>query len=243
MKSDAPKVLHDLLGRPMLDYIIQAVREGGADRILVVIGFEGHIVADIFKGSGVEFVTQKERLGTAHAVLQTSVHLNGFGGDCLILCGDTPLIRAQTLKMVYERHLDEGAGLTILTAHLNNPTGYGRILRDKRDRVSGIIEEKDATQEQKGIKEINTGVYCFKSAILFDLLSKVGRDNMQGEYYLTDCVSLAKEAGVKISDYVLQDSEEIVGVNTRAELARATDLLRKRSKMQSERNAHSLLWD
>ncbi|MBN2374282.1 NTP transferase domain-containing protein [bacterium] len=227
MKSDKPKVLHTLLGRPMLDYVIQSVRDSGADRILVVIGFEGNRVADTFKDSGVEFVIQKERLGTAHAVIQTSSALSGFDGDCLILCGDTPLIQAQTVKKILTKHFKEGAGLTLLTANLSNPAGYGRILRDNRNRVYGIVEDKDATLEQKGITEINTGVYCFKTGILFDLLSNVGRDNKQGEYYLTDCVGLAKEAGITIADYVVPEPEEIVGVNTMEELAKAEELLKK----------------
>lgn len=228
MKSDTPKVLHTLLERPMLEYVIDALRKSGPERILVVVGFGGEMVINTFNDSQVEFVTQRERLGTAHAVLQTAPYLDGFMGDCIILCGDTPLISASTLRMVRNAHIKEQAQLTILTAHLDDPTGYGRILRDHNKRVVGIVEEKDATEAQRGITEINTGVYCFKCSSLFELLKRVEKNNIQAEYYLTDCVSLAAQANLRIADCVLDDSEQIIGVNSRAELARATDLLRMR---------------
>ena len=169
MKSDIPKVLHPILGHPMLEYIIKSVKGTGIKKLLVVIGFKKERVLNKFRDFEIEFVTQKERLGTAHAVLQTLPFLEGFDGDCIITCGDTPLISEKTLKDIYQKHLDQSADLTLLTAYLDNPTGYGRILRDERGSVVGIIEEKDATKEQKDIKEVNTGIYCFKSGILFNL--------------------------------------------------------------------------
>jgi len=228
MKSDTPKVLHPILGRPMLDYVIKAVRGSGTERLLVVIGFRQEMIMDVFRGFDIEFVIQKERLGTAHAVLQTASCLEGFEGDCLITCGDTPLLSDQTLRNIHEKHVAEDADLTLLTACLEIPTGYGRILRDERKRVMGIVEEKDANEHQKAIQEINTGVYCFRSKILFDLLHKVGNENQQGEYYLTDCIALARNAGLQISNHVLENSTEIFGVNSRVELANATKLIRKK---------------
>jgi bifunctional UDP-N-acetylglucosamine pyrophosphorylase/glucosamine-1-phosphate N-acetyltransferase len=228
MKSETPKVLHPILGRPMLEYIIKSVRGIGIKKLMVVIGFKKEKIVDMFRDFEIEFVTQEERLGTAHAVLQTLPFLEGFDGDCIITCGDTPLISEQTLKDIYEKHMDESADMTLLTAYLDNPTGYGRILRDERGNVVGIIEEKDATQEQRNIKEVNTGIYCFKSGILFNLLDKVGKENQQGEYYLTDCVSLARGEGLNISNHVLKESLEIFGINNRAELALVNGLIRKK---------------
>jgi len=212
----------------MVDYVINAITGSGIKRLLVVIGFKKEMVVDVFSGADVEFVTQKKRLGTAHAVLQTSPYLENFEGDCLITCGDTPLIRGETLQDICRKHADERADLTLLTACLEHPTGYGRILRDKGKRVLGIVEEKDASPEERAIKEINTGIYCFKSRVLFDLISHIGNQNKQGEYYLTDCITLARNAGLRISDHVLKDSTEIYGVNSRAELAQATELIRRR---------------
>jgi bifunctional UDP-N-acetylglucosamine pyrophosphorylase/glucosamine-1-phosphate N-acetyltransferase len=175
MKSEIPKVLHPILGRPMLEYIIKSVRGIGVKKLLVVIGFKKERIVEKFKDFEIEFVIQEERLGTAHAVLQTLPFLEGFDGDCIITCGDTPLISEQTLKDIYQKHLDESADLTLLTAYLDDPTGYGRILRDETRSVVGIIEEKDAAKDQKAIKEVNTGIYCFKCGILFNLLDKVGK--------------------------------------------------------------------
>lgn len=232
MKSEIPKVLHPILGRPMLEYIIKALRGSGVKKLMVVIGFKKEMVKDMFRDFEVEFVTQTERLGTAHAVLQTLPFLENFDGNCIITCGDTPLISEQTLKDIYQKHIDESADLTLLTACLDNPTGYGRILKDEKGSVVGIIEEKDATQDQRNIKEVNTGIYCFKSGILFDLLDKVGKENQQGEYYLTDCVSLARAAGLTISNYVLEESVEIYGVNSRVELTLVDGHIR-RKKLES----------
>ncbi|MGA1842000.1 MAG: bifunctional N-acetylglucosamine-1-phosphate uridyltransferase/glucosamine-1-phosphate acetyltransferase [bacterium] len=228
MKSETPKVLHPILGHPMLEYIIKSLRGTGIKKLLVVIGFKKEKVVNMFRDFDIEFVTQEERLGTAHAVLQTLPFLAGLNGDCIITCGDTPLIRKQTLRDIYQKHIDESADLTILTAHLDNPTGYGRIMRDERGRVAGIVEEKDATKEQRNIKEVNTGIYCFKIEILFNLLDRIGNENKQGEYYLTDCVSLARNEGLNISNHLLEESLEIYGVNNRVELAFVSDLVRKK---------------
>lgn len=228
MKSDIPKVLHPILGRPMVDYVINAITGSGIKRLLVVIGFKKEMVVDVFGDADVDFVIQEKRLGTAHAVLQTSPFLENFDGDCLITCGDTPLIRGETLQDICRKHVDEKADLTLLTACLEHPTGYGRILRDKGKRVLGIVEEKDASPEERTIKEINTGIYCFKSRILFDLLNNIGNENQQGEYYLTDCIALARKAGLRISNHILQDATEIYGVNSRIELAQTTELIRRR---------------
>ena len=167
MKSDSPKVLHPILGRPMLDYVIKAITGSGIERLLVVIGFKKEMVMEMFRGNEIEFVTQTERLGTAHAVLQAFSYLEDFDGNCLITCGDTPLVSEETLNEICREHEEERADLTLLTACLDDPTGYGRILRDHGKRVVGIVEERDATPDQKAIKEINTGIYCFKCILVF----------------------------------------------------------------------------
>ena len=227
MKSSLPKVLHGVGGKPMLRHVMDAAQAAGATRSIVVVGFGGEQVAAAM-GAGAEYVTQAEQLGTGHAVMQTKEILRGFEGTVLLLCGDTPLLTAVTLQSLCEAHRGSGAAATVLTAILANPSGYGRILRDADGGVTGIVEQKDATPEQLSIGEINTGNYCFEATALFGALDGLTCDNAQKEYYLTDVLSILAQAGQKVGAVQVADFEETLGINSRAQLAEAEAVLRRR---------------
>ncbi len=230
MKSRLPKVLHPLLGKPLVGHVLSLLPPIGIGRTIVVIGHGSEMVEDYLSGKGVEWVIQEEQLGTGHAVLVTQSVMKDFEGTVLILCGDTPLLKAQTLKHFMAEHEKGGAALSILSSRLTDPTGYGRIVRDpeNRERLIGIVEEKDSTPEQRSINEINTGIYAVDSRMLFQWLNEVGCENAQGEYYLTDIVGLAVKDGAKVMAMPLAGEEEALGVNSRAELSRAESILLQR---------------
>ncbi|MCL6610438.1 MAG: bifunctional UDP-N-acetylglucosamine diphosphorylase/glucosamine-1-phosphate N-acetyltransferase GlmU [Peptococcaceae bacterium] len=227
MKSDLPKVLHKVCGVPMVCHVLKAARESGADRIVLVAGFGGELVEREVKGMA-EVVFQHEQLGTAHALLQAARPLRDFNGDILVLCGDTPLVSADTLKRLVSAHRAGGASATVLTAVLENPAGYGRVIRDGRGKVTGIVEQKDAAPEELSIREINTGIYCFKSEGLFDALAVLKPDNVQGEYYLPDIIGLYAGEGRTVAAVSGADPGEIMGVNDRCQLAIARETLGRR---------------
>ncbi|HCB93369.1 MAG TPA: bifunctional UDP-N-acetylglucosamine diphosphorylase/glucosamine-1-phosphate N-acetyltransferase GlmU, partial [Selenomonas sp.] len=181
MKSKLPKVLHRVGGKAMLQHVLDAAKQAGAVRNIVVVGFGGDVVEKTI-GSQAEFVTQSEQLGTGHAVLQAKELLSGEDGTVMVLCGDTPLLTGELLKKLYDSHKEAGAKATVLTAILPDATGYGRVIRMKDGSVEKIVEHKDATEEERKVREINSGIYCFEIKALFDALSKVNNDNAQGEY-------------------------------------------------------------
>ncbi|MCC5951914.1 MAG: NTP transferase domain-containing protein [Acidimicrobiia bacterium] len=237
MRSTRPKPLHLLCGRAMLLYVLDSLRETEARKAVVVVG---HGADRVTKKLGeqdtpvpLEFVEQAQQRGTGDAV---SVALTGFEeselddeGDVLVLPGDHPLLRPATISALVEQHRATDAACTILTARLDDPTGYGRVLRDANDRVVGIVEQADATPEQLAITEINTSIYCFRSAVLAPALRRIDPDNAQGEYYLTDVVSVLVDAGYAVSAMVAADASETEGVNDRAQLAAAEAELRRRT--------------
>lgn len=233
MKSKTPKVLHTVLGVSMLDLVLQSAADAGCGRRIVVVGHEGDKVAAAL-GEGVETITQEHRIGTANAVsiARDIVLSGGPTGDIanylLVLSGDVPLLRPETLAELVSACKDAHAAASILTATLDDPFGYGRILRDSYGHISGIVEEKDATEEQKLIREINTGIYCFAIDGLFDRLEQIKNDNAQGEYYLPDVFPLLVDEGLAVVGLEVADSTEAGGVNSRVQLAEATALLRKR---------------
>ncbi|MFZ5634637.1 MAG: bifunctional UDP-N-acetylglucosamine diphosphorylase/glucosamine-1-phosphate N-acetyltransferase GlmU [Bacillota bacterium] len=227
MKSDLPKVLHKVCGVPMICHVLKAAREAGADRVVVVVGFGGDLVEQEIKGLG-EVVFQHEQLGTAHALQQAARPLQEFKGDILVLCGDTPLISAGTLKELVSVHRHSGASATVLTAVPDNPAGYGRVKRDSQGRVAGIVEQKDAAPEELSIKEINTGMYCFKSQGLFEALAQLKPENVQGEYYLPDVIGRYAGEGKKVAALSVADTVEIMGVNDRCQLALAREAMGRR---------------
>lgn len=227
MKSKQYKVLHPVCGKPMVQHVVDQVLQLGLEKLVTVVGFGAEQVkAQI--GDKSEFAFQQEQLGTAHAVMQASHYLQDEDGVTLVVCGDTPLITAETMKALLEHHLATNAKATILTAVTEDPTGYGRIIRNRDGHVEKIVEHKDATEEERAIKEINTGTYCFDNKSLFEALRNVSNNNVQGEYYLTDVIEILKTKGEIVSAYQAHSFEETIGVNDRIALSRAEKIMRER---------------
>ncbi len=227
MHSKYPKVLHKVGGKPMLQHVIDAADICGADKKVIIVGHEAEMV-ETMVGSQGTIALQAEQLGTGHAVMQTADALNKFNGTALILCGDTPLLNGEELKKFCEAHKKSGAAATVLTAIMDDPFGYGRIIRDINGNVEGIVEQKDATEAQKSIKEINTGIYCIECPQLFEALSTLTNNNAQGEYYLTDVLQKLRSAGQKIGGISTADSDMVMGINSRRQLAVAESVMRQR---------------
>lgn len=230
MVSETPKVLHKVLDRSMLAYVIEAANEAGAEEVCVVVGHKAEVVIRETPNE-VEFVEQKEQLGTGHAVMQAEEFI-GEEGNVLILFGDTPLITGNTLKGMVDYHNTNGNSVTVLTTLVSNPDGYGRIIRDKNNTFIKSIEHKDATQEELKVKEINSGMYCFDAAILREALKAITPHNAQGEYYLPDAVLHILEKNLKADALVITSHEEILGVNTRVQLAEVSKIMQKRINEQ-----------
>lgn len=221
MRSELPKVLHPLLGQPLLAHPVQTVLSLGARPVVVVVGFGAEDVKAAFAQAELRFVVQAEQLGTGHAALQAQPLLQGFPGDILIMPGDAPLLRPDTLKALLQFHRTEEAALTVLTTELPDALHYGRIVRTHSGALERIVEAKDADAPTRAIREINSGVYLVKADFLFSALAQVGNQNAQGEYYLTDIVGLGRGAGAKLAAYLHPDAGELAGVNDRLELATA----------------------
>ena len=227
MKSKLYKVLHPVSGKPMVEHIINRVSETNPDEIITIVGHGAEQVKAQL-GERSEYALQAEQLGTGHAVLQAASFLEGKKGTTLVISGDTPLLTTETLNNLFEYHQGKNASATILTAQAQNPTGYGRIIRDHVGIVEKIVEQKDASPEEARVKEINTGTYCFDNEALFTALNKVGTNNAQGEYYLTDIIEILKEDGNTVAAYQTENFEESMGVNDRIALAKANEIMRKR---------------
>ncbi|WP_406677462.1 bifunctional UDP-N-acetylglucosamine diphosphorylase/glucosamine-1-phosphate N-acetyltransferase GlmU [Moorella sp. ACPs] len=226
MHSRLPKVLHRIAGRSLLEHVLAATREAGIEDNIIVIGHGAGEVKAVL-GTEQKYAFQEQQLGTGHALAQAR-EAAGEANTVLVLCGDTPLIRPATLTGLLQHHRDTGAAVTILSARIADPTGYGRIIRDGQGRVKGIVEERDATPSEKAINEINTGIYCFAAAFLWPTLAQLKPDNDQGEYYLTDVVALAVDQGLRVETLVAGDAGEVLGVNDRAQLAAAGAVWRRR---------------
>lgn len=227
MKSKLPKVLHKVGGRPMLEHVMEAAEAAGCRDNVVIVGHGAELVRELV-GNRARIALQAEQLGTGHAVLQAAEALKGFVGTVMILCGDTPLIKGGELKKLYEFHVQSGAVATVMTAMIEDPFGYGRILRDADGNVAGIVEEKEASPEQKLIKEINTGNYCVEAPVLFEVLKMLGRKDGQSEYYLTDLVALLRARGEKVSGLLSTDNEMIMGVNSPEQMKVAENIMQRR---------------
>jgi bifunctional UDP-N-acetylglucosamine pyrophosphorylase / glucosamine-1-phosphate N-acetyltransferase len=232
MKSNLAKVLHEVFFVPMIHHVLSAVQEIRPQKSVVVVGHQRRDVMQSLSEFAVEFAIQEEQLGTGHAVLCAEPAIKGQEGVVMILCGDTPLIKSKTLQDMYQHHVDHSSTLTVMTTILENPTNYGRIIGHQSGKVLAIVEEKDASEEQKKLKEINAGIYCVNSSFLFDTLRKVGTENSQGEVYLTDIVSIAVSAGFKVEKYTNPVAQEILGVNSRIELALAHKEIQLRRNYQ-----------
>jgi bifunctional UDP-N-acetylglucosamine pyrophosphorylase/glucosamine-1-phosphate N-acetyltransferase len=227
MKSELPKVMHPICSRPMLGYVLDLVKELKINRASVVLGHKHEVVKKLL-GPGYKTVIQKKILGTADAVKQAMPSLRGFKGTVLVLYGDIPLLKAQTLNKLLKRHQENSAFATLLTAKVNKPAGYGRVLRDKYTSACGIIEDKDANDAQKDIKEINTGIICFDKAKLESALKRIKPNNRKKEYYLTDAINILYKNGGLIESLVMEDADEAMGINSRVELAKANKIMRSR---------------
>ncbi len=244
MNTQIAKVLHEVCGRPMLAYVLDACREIDVSKIYVVVGFDAEQVKGRFDphrfasnsaepqteaaAEDIVWVQQDEQLGTAHAVLCCKEHLKDFDGEMLVLCGDGPLIRAETLKRLIEKHESGQSAATLATALLEDPSGYGRIIRDAYGNMQGIVEDSDCTPEQLAIKEINPSYYLFNSKVLFEALEKVKPDNVKKEYYLTDALSGIIGTGHKVLAITAVQAEEAVGINSRAQLSAASKIMQRR---------------
>jgi len=227
MKSKLPKVLHKIMGITMVEHVIGAANGAGSEDVAVVIGFKGEEVKGALKDKGVSFYVQDKQLGTGHAVMCADQFIDD-DKDMLILYGDTPLLAANTLKKLLDFHKNENNGVTIISAIVDDPTGYGRIVRDKEGRFVKNVEHKDATEEEKLVKEINTGVYVFKGSSLKKALKKLNNNNAQGEYYLPDTLEIILKDGEGVNAMAVNDVSEFYGVNSRVQLAEAAEIMKKR---------------
>jgi len=240
MKSQRPKVLHPVAGQAMLAHVVRAARAVGAAKVVAVIGHGADLVRETMSDEALDFALQAEQLGTGHALLCAEAALAGFRGDLLLLCGDVPLLQAATLQALVEHHRGSRATVTILTANMADPTGYGRIIRGPGG-VERIVEQKDASAAEQAVCEINTGIYLFKAPRVFDLLRNLDNRNAQGEYYLTDVVAAARAAGEQVEALVAGAPEESMGINDRVQLAEADRLLRQRINQGHQRNGVTLV--
>ncbi|RJQ29950.1 MAG: bifunctional UDP-N-acetylglucosamine diphosphorylase/glucosamine-1-phosphate N-acetyltransferase GlmU [Peptococcaceae bacterium] len=225
MKSKLPKVLHKLCGRPIIDYVLDAVLAAGIEKVIVVTGYGAPEVARVL-GDRAGTALQAEQLGTAHALQQVYPYIKGFPGRLLVLCGDTPLISPHTFTDLVKQHIALGASATMLTTEIPDPGGYGRVIRDEQGRVVRIVEQKDATAEELLIREVNTGIYCFDVAGLFESLAEILPANAQKEYYLTDVIGLYVRRGLVVGA-VTADFRETMGINDRRQLAAVEAVMRR----------------
>ena len=242
MNTQMAKVLHEVCGRPMLAYVFDACRKVGVSKIYVVVGFSAEQVQERFKDcDDIVWVRQEQQLGTAHAVMCCKEYLKDFKGQTLVLCGDGPLIRAETLKTLAKKHKIGQPAVTLATAILDNPAGYGRIIRDAYGNIQGIVEDSDCTSEQSAIKEVNPSYYLFNNKILFETLEKVKPDNIKKEYYLTDALSLIIETGHTVVAITAVRPEEAMGVNSRRELSVACKIMQQRIQQELMENGVTIV--
>lgn len=229
MKSNLPKVLHEILGKALVGYVLDSVKHITNENFVIV----GHHAEEVEKYvishyENAKTVLQSPQLGTGHAVSMICPMLENYSGQVLILCGDTPLITEDTLKKFVEYHRENKSDITVMSAIFENPTNYGRIIRDTDNSLKCIIEEKDATLEQKAIKEVNAGIYCINWAKVKSAFSQLTSNNAQGEYYLTDIIEWGKKNGLSVNAYIMENNIETFGINSRVQLAEALKLLQKR---------------
>ena len=231
MKSETPKVLHTIFDKTLVGYVIEAVNNTGlADENFVIVGHQAERVEEYITKtySNAKCVLQSPQLGTGHAVSMVLPYLDNYEGEVVILCGDTPLVTSETLKEFVETHNQKKSDLTVMSAIFENPTNYGRIVRNSDGSLNSIVEEKDANVEQKAIKEVNAGIYCLNWAKIKSAFGQLKTNNAQGEYYLTDIIKWANEQNLKVDAYTLKNNEEIFGINSKAHLAEASKMLNKR---------------
>lgn len=227
MKSDLPKVVHTIDGKCLVDYAIEAAKGAGADEVCLVVGYKSDVVKESIQNKDVTFVMQEEQLGTGHAV-KCAKDFMGEDGQTMILFGDTPLITAKTLKNLADYHKEKGNTVTVLSAMMEDPTGYGRIIRDEKGNFVKSVEHKDANEKELASHEVNSGMYIFDTKELKEALEKITPNNAQGEYYLPDTLTIIKEKGLRVDAYALDNPEDITGVNDQEQLKAATEIIHAR---------------
>ena len=231
MKSDKAKVLHEITDQPMISYVVETARKIAGDSVVVVVGHQAQKVRECLAGSHVIFAHQDKQLGTGHAVRCALPHIPDQCEEVVILCGDVPLIQSETIIDLIEDHLEHTRDISLLAVELENPYGYGRVVLDENQGVTGIIEEADATAEQKAINLINTGIYCIKKQFLLEAVPQIGSDNAQGELYLTDVMGIGYRDKKKIGVQIGTDCQQILGVNTCQDLELVDAIMQKRSRI------------
>lgn len=227
MKSKNSKLVQKIYGKEMIKRAVENAKKAGINDIVTVVGYKKEQVMQVL-GDSVQYAVQEEMLGTGHAVMQAAKYLEGKKGKVLVLNGDVPILRPETINNLLEKSIDSKEAATLLTAIYDDPFGYGRIIRDEGGNVEGIVEEKDATEEQKEIAEINAGIYCFDIEALLSALKEIKPNNSQGEYYLTDVIEIIGKRGLKTGAVIVEDNTEILGVNDRMQLQMVTKILQHR---------------
>lgn len=228
MKSELPKVVQKVLGYEMVNLVLKSLTEAGITNNYLVVGYKkDEVITRIDKAFDFDYVEQTEQLGTGHAVMMAKEKLANESGITIITCGDTPLVSAETFAGLIAAHQANNNDLTVLTAKIQNPTGYGRIIRNADNHVQAIVEQKDATQEEQLVNEINTGIYCFDNEKLFKYVDSISNENVQNEYYLTDLVQIFNEQSEKVGAYVTENHHETLGVNDLPALSEAARILQQ----------------
>lgn len=226
MKTKHSKVTHKILGKALIEWVYDAATSAGIEEKIIVIGHKAEEVK-VCLGDKAKYALQEQQLGTGHAVMQVIPLLKNKGGNVIVMCGDMPLISSDTIKNAINKHIEENNAGTILTSDFENPTGYGRIAKDSKGKVTKIVEDKDASEEEKRIKEINSGLYCFNTELLIKALSKINNNNRQSEYYLTDVIEILINQGEKVDTYKIANNYEIMGINDRVQLNQASSEMRR----------------
>lgn len=234
MKSEKSKVMHEVNGVPMIKKVDNILHKAGIDNKVYILGHQKEDILSKFPQF--EYVEQKEQLGTGHAVMQTQEKIKNNTENVLVICGDTPLIKEETIKNLINYHIEGKFSATVLTTLFDNPYGYGRIIKDENNDIISIIEEKEATEDIKKIKEVNTGIYCFNTMDLLEALSKIDNNNSKGEYYLTDVIAVLEKNNKKIKALIVKDNIEVMGINTKIELEKASRELRIRKNIELMEN-------
>ncbi|MGI9534149.1 MAG: bifunctional UDP-N-acetylglucosamine diphosphorylase/glucosamine-1-phosphate N-acetyltransferase GlmU [Thermodesulfobacteriota bacterium] len=230
MKSDLPKVIHPILNKPMISYVLDAVNPLKPEKTYIIVGYRKEMIGSIVDGCNldVEYILQNRQLGTGHAISRAETKLKSYRGDILIINGDSPAITSKELKKFVSKHKRNRSILSLMTSKVENPYGYGRIVRDSNNKIQSIIEEKDATVKQRKINVVNSGIYCVKSKFLWETLRKLKTNNKQKEYYLPDIVKFANTNGIKVLNHNVTDPNEILGVNDKAELSELESYIKTR---------------